>query len=113
MDELIVESTKYVVKCLVNEDYEAIEIFTQGIRATKDDIRQMIQDYGKTLIFPPKEAFEEDLNIIAVENSDMPKYSVYFHLWTKEEGMSDLSLELTVIFEDNECKVELDDIHVL
>ena len=34
-------------------------------------------------------------------------------LWTKEEGRSDLSIEVTVIKETSGFKIELDDIHVL
>jgi hypothetical protein len=34
-------------------------------------------------------------------------------LWTKEEGRSDLTLELTVTMGANDTQIELDDIHVL
>jgi hypothetical protein len=34
-------------------------------------------------------------------------------LWTREEGRSDLSVEITLIAQNGDFRIELDDIHVL
>jgi hypothetical protein len=54
-----------------------------------------------------------DADIVQVEGVSPPRYSVRYDLWTKEEGRSDLSIELTIQFEHYGLQVELDNIHVL
>ncbi|MGD8619980.1 MAG: hypothetical protein PVH54_12445 [Gammaproteobacteria bacterium] len=72
-----------------------------------------IKEYGSMIVMPPSKAFE-DLDIIEIEGSSPKSWSVRFDFWTEEEGLSDLSLELTLISsEEDLLKVEIDNIHVL
>jgi hypothetical protein len=61
---------------------------------------------------PPGESFKQ-MDIIEVKDAVPAQWSVRFHLWTYEEGRSDLSLELTLIEQGEGYIIELDGIHVL
>jgi len=103
-----------IVKHLINSEYELIEQLTNGIRLRAVDIKEAIDSYGRTLIMPPDIEYDNLIDIIEISNSIPKKWSVKFDLWTKEEGKSDLSLEMTLIESNNELmNVEFDDIHVL
>jgi hypothetical protein len=54
-----------------------------------------------------------DLDVIAVRYSSHPTWSVRAPLWSREEGRSDLTLELTISRDGGRWNVEIDDLHVL
>ena len=53
------------------------------------------------------------MDVIEVKNAQPRRWSIAMPLWTQEEGRSDLTLEITVIEQQNDFLVELDDIHIL
>jgi hypothetical protein len=71
----------------------------------------VITDYGRQLVLPPDEAFGV-MDVVEVRNAKPRRWSVTMPLWTREEGRSDLSLELTLIAGAQAFAIELDDIHV-
>ena len=98
---------------LVHGDYEGLEKLTNGKRLYATEIRDGVNDYGRTLVMPPDSTFDK-LNIVRVEGITPAKWDVRVDLWTQEEGRSDLTLELTLKDNDNELyDVQLDNIHVL
>ena len=102
----------HLVELLSKGDYCEVETLTSGIRLPKDQIEAAIEQYGRTLAFPPEEAFDL-MDIVEIRDAFPPAWSVTMPLWTVEEGRSDLSLELTIINEPSGPRIELDDIHVL
>lgn len=100
------------VRLLVDGNYEALVRLTAGIRMDAVTIRRAIEGYGRDLIPFPDEGFNE-LDVIEVESTKPRRWSVRCPLRTRQEGRSDLTLELTIIREATGFKVELDDIHVL
>lgn len=111
-DQLIKEKTKHVINMLVNGEYDEVVKYTNGTRLPKAEIEYAIRDYGCTLANPPELAFEE-LDVVEVDNPSQREWSVRCPLWTKEEGRSDLSIELSMIEESGEeLRVELDNIIV-
>jgi hypothetical protein len=104
---------RQIVRWLVNRDFESIEKYSHGRRLSADMLRSAVDDYGRTLIMPPDATFS-DLDVISVEMAAVPTWSVRVDLWTKEEGLSDLSLECTVIDAGGqELEAEIDNLHVL
>jgi hypothetical protein len=101
-----------IIELLVTGRYDDVCTMTKGIRLSAQEMRTAIQDYGRTLVIPPEDWFQT-MNTVAVRDSSPTRWSVTVPLWTKEEGRSDLSLELTLIQRTNGLEVELDDIHVL
>lgn len=83
-----------------------------GVRLSAESIRIAIKDYGGALVVPPDSAFAE-LDAIRIRDSDPPRWSIRFDLWTEQEGRSDLTLEMTVEHGPQGPKIELDNIHVL
>ncbi|HXV84121.1 MAG TPA: hypothetical protein VEG60_30070 [Candidatus Binatia bacterium] len=78
-----------------------------------DEIEQCVMDYGCEIVPLPTEGFDL-VDVVEVADSIPPQWSVYVPLWTREEGLSDLTLRLTVFEASTEqgFKVELDDIRV-
>ena len=105
---------RQICKLLAAQDYQQISMLTAGIRLSEEEIGKAVSAYDRTLIAPPERAFDL-LNIIEIKTQKfvgVRQWAVVMPLWTKEEGRSDLSMELTV-FESDPVRVELDDIHVL
>jgi len=101
-----------IVSLLVEGRFGEIESLTNGMRLPAEQIKAAVGEYGRTLVLPPADAFSL-MDVIEIRNASPPSWSIIMPLWTKEEGRSDLSLELTLVKEGLGFKVELDDIHVL
>jgi len=114
LDEtMIVRTVRHIVHMLVDGRYAELETLTDGTRLSEKQIRQAISEYGRTLVNPSAEAFEE-LYVVAVTGVTPRRWSVGFDLWTEEEDQSDLSLELALIETDaGQLLVELNNIHTL
>jgi hypothetical protein len=116
MTDMSTESLEPLVRALINRlangEYDALLDQCSTSRLTADDIRQVIEDYGRTFVEPPPSVYN-NLDAVAVRGAKQPTWSVRAPLWSKEEGRSDLTLEVTVIHDGDRWRVELDDLHVL
>ncbi len=109
----IVLTLRHLLSLFIDSDYHALEKMSQGIRLTAEEMEQAVKEYGATIVMPPSDVLD-GLDIIEIDGSYPTAWSLRFDLWTAEEGQSDLSLELTVISNDEDLlKVEIDNIHVL
>ncbi|WP_437673152.1 DUF7668 domain-containing protein [Sorangium sp. So ce131] len=80
-------------------------------RLSAEELRRTIEQYGRTLILLPDEAWAlvdeyPHANAPGTVALDLP-------LWTKEEGRSDLTLSLSATKEMNGWVLHIDDLHVL
>lgn len=80
-------------------------------RLQEDELRSAVEDYGRTLVELPDEAWASvDEYPISGETDacalDVP-------LWTTEEGRSDLTLSLTATRRGEGYVLVIDDLHVL
>lgn len=100
-----------VIKLLVEQRYSELESLTKGVRLGAREIGRAIAAYKRTLVMPPEDSYQL-MNVVGVQNAKPPKWSIMMPLWTREEGRSDLSIELTLVKEIQGFKIELDDIHV-
>ena len=91
---MIEETVKHLYSLLFSKKYEDIEAFTQGVRMSSAEINECISEYGCKLVPYPEEIA---LDIVLVEGSDPKEWSVIAPIYTEEEGLSDLSLELSLI----------------
>ena len=82
-------------------DYEGLCRLPRASRLSPAEIERVVRDYGRQLIPLPIPAFET-VDIVPVSKSHPQQWSVVVPLWSKEEGRSDLSLQLTV--EDSKKK---------
>ncbi|WEX87116.1 hypothetical protein PZN02_003472 [Sinorhizobium garamanticum] len=112
LDYRVVALLRQVVAWLVARDFVAVEARSRGVRLSAEQMRQAIEEYGRTPVMPPDDAFL-DIDAIALTNSDARVWSVRFDLWTHEEGRSDLSLECTIVIDNGTLDIEVDNIHVL
>jgi hypothetical protein len=80
-------------------------------RLTSAEVWRVIKNYARTLIEPPS---DDDFRIDAVRTQATTRtWSVNVPLWTREEGRSDLTLQLTIALGPRGPVVELDDLRVL
>lgn len=111
MDDVL-NGVKLVMIHLANRRYKDLEVLTNAVRLTADEMASAIFEYGRTVIEPPNNAFES-ISMIEINDTNPPKWSVVMPLWTVEEGRSDLSIELTIWSNSGRLKIEIDNIHVL
>lgn len=102
-----------LVELLVARAYVDVEHLTDGVRLSAHEIEEAISEYGKTLILPPESAYS-DLDAIQLRGRLPATFSVRFPLYTLEEGLSDLEVQLTTIDNPNSqvMRVEIDGILV-
>jgi hypothetical protein len=86
-------TVRTVVDLLARKEYETVERMTQGIRMSAKDIAEAIAAYGRTLT-PPDPSTWWPLVTVTPVTGESGKYHVAAPLWTKEEGPSDLTVEL-------------------
>lgn len=106
-------AVRLTVHLLVEKRYSDLEALTRCTRLTASEMESAVAAYGRTLVFPPDETFRS-LDAREIEaHPQNKKWSIVLPLWTKEEGQSDLALELTLEREVDGTRIELDNIHVL
>ena len=111
-DPRVQQEVQRFIRLLVDGDYAAAERVTSSKRLSALEIQTAILDYGRPLVAPPDHAWAL-MSAIRVRDADMPTWSVVMPLWTKEEGRSDLSIELTITLRGDRVVMTCDDIHVL
>ena len=112
-DQRIREVVRRVASLLAHGDYDALERLSRGKRLTAAELKQAVQEYGRTLVMPPDEAFER-LDVVDVDAFSPKRHGVRLDLWTAQEGRSDLTLEITITDTGPESyDVQIDDLHVL
>jgi hypothetical protein len=91
-----VQAVRITVGLLVDMHYDTLERMTRHRHLTADMMRGAIEQYGRTLVRPPAEAYH-DLDGTAVEHGGRAAFAVEFPLWTEEEGRSALELDLVIV----------------
>jgi hypothetical protein len=111
--ETVISTVRRLIELLAAREYDAIASWTNGIRLSSEEIRYGIEEYGRAVTLPPKEFYFRSIDVIRVTNSEPACWGVVFPLWTVEEGMSDLSVEITVTRQgSSNMSLELDNIRV-
>jgi hypothetical protein len=110
--DILRSTVREIVVQLAREDYESAIGRCVRSRLTGDDLRNVISDYGRRVVSPPVDAYDK-LDAVLVSGTAVPTWSVRAPLWTKEEGRSDLTLELTIALGTDAPSIELDDLRAL
>ena len=101
-----------LVRDLADGRYGDIERDGRSGRLTAEDLRQAVSGYGATLIPLPDDAFDIGGSAYR-QDSDPPAWAIDQDLWTKEEGRSDLTLQVDVKPDGAGYRAEITDLHVL
>jgi hypothetical protein len=112
MNDKLREPASEVISLLVAGRYADLETQTHGVRLTANEMAKAVADYGRKLVLPPQDGFGL-MNVVEIKNAQPKRWSIAMPLWTKEEGRSDLTVEMTIVERENVFSIELDDIHVL
>ncbi|WP_162932203.1 DUF7668 domain-containing protein [Solimonas sp. K1W22B-7] len=93
--------------------YVRLQELSAGIRISAAQIEQAVVQYGRTIVPLPENAVEL-IDYIEINGSRPKAWSVCSPVFTREEGQSDLFLELTLIESAlDSYRIELDGLHVL
>jgi len=111
MSQLLESAVRAVVDRLARGEYRDAVARCDASRLTADELREVVLGYGRSLVVPPADAYE-NLDAVRISDPSRQAWSVRAPLWTREEGRSDLTLELTVVLDGDRPGIELDDLHV-
>ncbi|CAM5505834.1 hypothetical protein MAUB1S_08449 [Mycolicibacterium aubagnense] len=75
------------------------------------DLGNIVSDYGIEIVMPPEGRYRE-LDVISVSPAGIPTFSVVTDVWTKIDGKSDVSIEMTVKIDGEDVIVEIDNLHI-
>lgn len=89
-------AVRVVVDLLVRGQYMTAEKVTRGRRLSASEMKTAIITYGRTLV-SPTENWWSTVEITPIDAGEQPAFLVVAPLWTREEGRSDLSLELRLV----------------
>jgi hypothetical protein len=104
---------RQIVITLAEGNFEETMVLAPRSRLNPSDLKRAISQYGCRLVALPDEA-AEFIDVVQIEHSNPSAASVVVTLFTREEGRSDLSLELSVImYASGRLEAMLDDLHVL
>jgi hypothetical protein len=111
MNPTLDQAIRRLIDDLVAGAYDAIEADGRGGRLTADEMRFAIAGYGRELISLPA---DKALKVEVYPLDEDPRLSaIDVELWTREEGRSDLTLQLSVDESGDDIKISIDDLHVL
>jgi hypothetical protein len=109
----IESAVRVIVDLLVRGQYMTAEKVTRSRRLTANEMASAIAQYGRTLV-APAEGWWPTVEITPIDAGERPAFHVAAPLWTREEGRSDLTLELHLEeYSPNVYETEVLDIHVM
>lgn len=107
------EFVRHVVNLLAAQEYSALQLLSGGKRLSGKDIQNAVAEYGRTIIPLPDAALQK-IDYVAIAASKKEAWSVQCPIFTVEEGLSDLTLELRLQRgKSDNYEVTLDGLHVL
>lgn len=110
--EIVQSKVREIVDGISTAKYDVALSKCAKSRLTVDDIKSVINGYARTPTLSPENAAEFQ-DAVAVDGAALPTWSIRTPLWTREEGRSDLTLELTISLDGEAVAVYLDDLGVL
>lgn len=112
----LIETLAMMYRLLVTKRYTDLARLSVEGGMSARQIQEAVEEWPYPLIMPPNLNLATILYDEAVEVADASpaEWSIYLNLWTKEEGRSDLSLEVSVVEDAGErYAVQIQNIHVL
>ncbi|MCP3850090.1 MAG: hypothetical protein GY694_07630 [Gammaproteobacteria bacterium] len=107
---MIEQAVRDIYQLLLNGEYAEISQITDEKRLNSEEISLSVKEYGCNLVPYPASI---ELDVIEIGGSSPREWNVVAPVYTEEEGLSDLSMELTIIENcETELRIELDNIHV-
>jgi hypothetical protein len=104
---------RVIVDLLTRGQFDAVERITRGRRLSAERLAAAITSYGRTLV-SPGESWWASVEVTPIDAGDRASFHIAAPLWTTEEGLSDLTVELRLVESAPQVyETEVLDIHVL
>jgi hypothetical protein len=110
---LAVERIAHVVELLSDGLFDEVLDECSDSQLKSDALQEAVREYGRTIIPVPVADMRRSIDAVQVRGRTHPTWSVRVQLWTREEGRSDLTLEVTVSMDGGRVSIQLEDLHVL
>jgi len=102
-----------LIDLLAQGDYKALLRSAPRSRLNAEQLASAVGDYGRTIAPLPPDGYRL-IDYVPISGSKPAAWSVAVPLFTKEEGRSDLTMELTIAqTQDGSYIAQIDDVHVL
>ena len=102
-----------LIDLLAEGDYGALLRRAPRSRLDAEQLAAAVDDYGRQIVPLPPNGYRL-IDCVPVSGSKRATWSVVVPLFTREEGRSDLTMELTVAQgEDGSFTAQIDNLHVL
>ena len=108
-DERLKDPIRSLVREIAAGNYGRLEAEGKLGELTAEDLREAVEDYGRTIVPLPDEAFDR---VDYYEKQYEPGWLLDVPIYTEEEGASDLTLELETQ-ESDPASVVVRNLHVL
>lgn len=107
--DIVVSHVKELIRDLVDGRFSQLESDGRSGRLSASDFIGVLGRYSRTLIYPPESAFDS-MDIVTINGTDLPSWSIDMYAWTKEDGESDWVLSMTAVLLDSaDCRVQIED----
>ena len=107
------ELVAQIVDALAKEQYERVVAMAPTSRVNAAELHIAVTEYGRKLVPIPEHEWSR-IDYTAIAGSQPQSWFVVAPVFTVEEGLSDLSLELTLTAGENgKYGVEINGLHVL
>jgi len=102
-----------LIDLLAQGDYNALLRSAPRSRLNAEQLASAVDGYGRTIVPLPPNGYGL-IDYVPISDSKPAAWSVAVPLFTKEEGRSDLTMELTIAqTQDGSYIAQIDDVHVL
>jgi hypothetical protein len=101
------------VNLLVQGEFDVHESLTRGRWLFAAQRQHAVAEYPHRLVHPPNSAWDS-LDVVHATDLEPATFLVDFPLWTDDEGLSDLTLQLRLVEAyPSAFETEINDLHVL
>lgn len=103
------------IELLMTSQYDDLKTFCNGKILPVEDMKREINDWPYKFIMPPSDRLDDVIYGLIERIETAPhRWAVDANLWTEEEGISDLTLQLILTDTDDEYyDVQIQDMDVL
>jgi hypothetical protein len=104
------QAVRSIVDMLVEGKLEELETLSERLYFTAETLQEALDEFPYKPVPLPDEGWWEEVTVIPV--TGRPEYNVAAPLWTKEEGRSDLTFEMSLTeLPDGGYDVTLNQLH--
>ncbi|HEX6953458.1 MAG TPA: hypothetical protein VF156_01150 [Agromyces sp.] len=113
MQPRVREACRPIVDALVQGRYDDVERMTHGVRATAEEPRIRMEEFGgPAALADAPESEWAALEVVEIGGAEPRAWFVDVDLWTADGERSDLTLSLDIVEDGDELRVTVNDLRM-